>query len=485
MKAMERCARVAFTLALLIAGASVIHAQWESRRSDLPDWENGQAISVIDSNTAVVSANGVHRTIDAGLHWMSLGGPSGMWTPCDVSAPDTSAVWAAMGDGRILKWEQSSGSWLEQYRDTNATTFMNYVKMFDTQHGIAMGDARNTSGPAIFLRTTDGGTHWVSVNDSAFGGYSGSVWNRLDFLSLDVGYFFESGVYPQKLYKTTDGCQHWEATALPESLYVEGMNFYSAELGLAHSQVLKNVNGNWIYSRYIARTIDGGASWQVFDAPENIWGGVFAFLPENPAKVWMTDDVKLYFSADTGRTWTEKLDKGGRDIQFTDSLYGWMLGDKGVLYYTSNGGDPPSAVRSRWEGPRGFALEQNYPNPFSAGGGSASGGNPTTRIRYIVGRVVAPSGASSSGVEPFGSPRRSTLSPPEGRVQWVEGPAVNNVRLIVYDVLGREVAVLVNERKAPGMYEVTFDASGLASGTYLYRMTAGSFQETKPMLLLK
>ena len=85
--------------------------------------------------------------------------------------------------------------------------------------------------------------------------------------------------------------------------------------------------------------------------------------------------------------------------------------------------------------PSSIALDQNYPNPF----------NPTTTIRYNIGGVVALSGAHLSGVE---------------------GRASTNVRLVVYDILGREVSVLVNERKNAGSYEVKFDASSLASGVY-------------------
>jgi hypothetical protein len=59
------------------------------------------------------------------------------------------------------------------------------------------------------------------------------------------------------------------------------------------------------------------------------------------------------------------------------------------------------------------------------------------------------------------------------------------VRLVVYDVLGREVAVLVNERKAPGSYEVRFDGSSLPSGVYFYRLETGTFVQTRKMVLLK
>jgi hypothetical protein len=59
------------------------------------------------------------------------------------------------------------------------------------------------------------------------------------------------------------------------------------------------------------------------------------------------------------------------------------------------------------------------------------------------------------------------------------------VKLAVYDLLGREVAVLVNEKKAAGSYAVRFEGTGLASGMYFYRLASGSFTRTLPMLLLK
>jgi hypothetical protein len=57
--------------------------------------------------------------------------------------------------------------------------------------------------------------------------------------------------------------------------------------------------------------------------------------------------------------------------------------------------------------------------------------------------------------------------------------------LVVYDVLGQETEVLLNELRAPGSYEVKFDASGLATGVYFYRLTAGSFVQTLKMLVVK
>ena len=104
--------------------------------------------------------------------------------------------------------------------------------------------------------------------------------------------------------------------------------------------------------------------------------------------------------------------------------------------------------------PQQFSIEQNYPNPF----------NPSTKIRYSV-----PSAPLSLG---------------EGQ----------GVRLVIYDVLGNEVATLVNEEKPAGVYEVEFDASKLSSGIYFYKLSAtggvGSpqgqaFTQTKKMQLIK
>jgi hypothetical protein len=93
-----------------------------------------------------------------------------------------------------------------------------------------------------------------------------------------------------------------------------------------------------------------------------------------------------------------------------------------------------------------FILFQNYPNPF----------NPTTKIKYTIPANVILNGAKNL-----------------------------NVSIKVYDVLGNEVAALVNEEKQPGTYGINFDGSNLSSGIYFYTLTAGGYKSTKKLTLIK
>jgi hypothetical protein len=64
-------------------------------------------------------------------------------------------------------------------------------------------------------------------------------------------------------------------------------------------------------------------------------------------------------------------------------------------------------------------------------------------------------------------------------------PVASDVKLVVYDLLGREVTMMVNDRKEAGSYEVKFDGTGLASGVYFYRLQAGYFVQTQKLILLR
>lgn len=159
----------------------------------------------------------------------------------------------------------------------------------------------------------------------------------------------------------------------------------------------------------------------------------------------------IYGDYGSGKTWaltydgiTPPLNQLLTDESFLISSFGVdENNDMYLLEYSSSAGrirklTGPSNDVGEHSVPTGFALEQNYPNPF----------NPDTRIRFEI---------RGSGF----------------------------VSLKVHDLLGREVATLVNEVKAPGAYEVVFDAGGLPSGIYCYQLRAGSFLATKKMVLMR
>jgi hypothetical protein len=109
----------------------------------------------------------------------------------------------------------------------------------------------------------------------------------------------------------------------------------------------------------------------------------------------------------------------------------------------------PDAVKKLGnEIPLNFALYQNYPNPF----------NPVTKIKFEI---------------------------PLLRGVAAEGGRGVSVRLIIYDIIGREIAILVNEKLKPGTYEVEWDGSNFPSGVYFYKLQAGNYEESKKMILMK
>jgi hypothetical protein len=109
-----------------------------------------------------------------------------------------------------------------------------------------------------------------------------------------------------------------------------------------------------------------------------------------------------------------------------------------IKNWLATGKDGGTSVATQPGIPSKYELSQNYPNPF----------NPLTKIKYSV-------------------------------------PQYSNIILKVFDLLGNEIETLVNEEKPAGTYELTWSAASLPSGVYFYQLRAGSFVETKKMMLMK
>ncbi len=228
----------------------------------------------------------------------------------------------------------------------------------------------------------------------------------------------------------------------------------------------------------IYRSTNNGISWKKQDSLILGYSSV-SVISGTPGGDLLASSDKLYRSTNNGYNWTVITDFGFRDLIFTPS--GYLLGVKtnwegvmisfdsgfswgfineglitkrpGVFCADSSGtiyfGTDGSSVYKTDETylklnnvqisvPVGYMLSQNYPNPF----------NPNTNIRLQI-------------------------------------PEKGFVNLIVYDIIGRQVAVLVNEELSAGVYNVDFDASHLASGVYFCKLIADEFADVKKMMLVR
>jgi hypothetical protein len=194
-----------------------------------------------------------------------------------------------------------------------------------------------------------------------------------------------------------------------------------------------------LYSGPVHRSSDGGQHWSSSGSGMPAATVVTGFI-KSMGLVFAGTWDGLFVSSDQGATWDSvnsglpnrmvlSLAVAGRSLYAgtPDGVF-----ERDLSEITSVGSDASISV------PAQTILYQNYPNPF----------NPTTDIRYQISDI-------------------------------------GYLKLAVYDILGREVAVLVDEVKFPGSYSVTWDATGCASGVYYCRLTAGSTVTTKQMVLLR
>jgi hypothetical protein len=188
----------------------------------------------------------------------------------------------------------------------------------------------------------------------------------------------------------------------------------------------------------VLKTTDGGTNWSSQTIGRIQLNSVY-FTDKNTGWAVGVDGIILN-TTNGGIDWT--FQTYGADylssIYFTDKNTGWIVGDYGTILKTTNGGITFVAGDNNAIQPNGFILHQNYPNPF----------NPSTKIEFTI-------------------------------------PKSSLVNLTVYNVLGEEIETLVNETKASGNYEVNFNSVNLPSGIYFYKLQAGSFAQTKKMILMK
>jgi hypothetical protein len=337
-----------------------------------------------------------------------------------------------------------------------------------------------SSGSEIF-RTTDVGSNWYPVFGAAFLDEFYSVF----FIDSNTGWIAGKNAQMSKglIYKTTDGGNDWLLLrndtlktyasvffADADNGWVSGWAgniLYSSNGGTNWSTQVSGTNSNlnsiffidnfigWTAgsSGTILKTINGGTpvellsftatanvnavilNWSTATETNNSGFEILRFV-QNDNDEWN----KIGFVPGHGTT-TETQHYSFTDNDVKPGKYQYKLKQidyDGTFEYSQ-------IVEVEIPFVNEFALSQNYPNPF----------NPSTKIKYEI---------------------PASLNPSKGGTL---------VQLVLYDILGREVTVLVNEEKQAGEYEVEFNGANLPSGIYFYRLKAGEFTQTKKMILLK
>jgi len=275
-----------------------------------------------------------------------------------------------------------------------------------------------------------------------------------------------------RLWRSTNNGLSWEYYELPYFAVVYSIdsdsigNLYA---GTTHGTFISTNNGDsWSNNHLTSNFIPSIIITKNNTALAGTWGeGIYRstnlgssweqtsltilqikdFISDQNGFIWAATDSGIFKSIDDGVNWL-LVDNSGLTNYNINAI---AIDPEGFIVVGADSGKVFRTVESTTDVKQEsflykFSLSQNYPNPF----------NPVTKIKYII------------PASPKSSPMERTF-----------------VQLLVYDLLGREVTVLVNEEKQPGVYETVFDGSNLSSGVYLYRLTAGEFSETKKLVLLK
>jgi hypothetical protein len=292
----------------------------------------------------------------------------------------------------------------------------------------------------------------------------GTEWSALHEIVLYTDYNYNNIKLTEINYHPVDEIAGQDTISDNEFEFLELKNISSVPVNLSGFYFIDGVE----YT-FPARATINPEEFIVLASNENKFNDRYGFLPfgkfsgqldnggEKITLVTSSNDTVFSVKYNDKSPWPETADGGGyslvtKEINPTGDLNDAMNWIASSAVNGSPGKDDPVStdVKSKNSSlPEEFILSQNYPNPF----------NPVTRIKFSI-----PIGAycSAGGETPL---------------HWVT--------LKVYDVLGNLVAVLLNEEKPAGEYEVVIDGGKLSSGVYFYQLKSGSFTSTKKMLLLK
>jgi hypothetical protein len=353
-------------------------------------------------------------------------------------------------------------SWSTDSRLTNTAGFSWYpsVSLSGMDARLVWQDDRNGNYEIYYKRSTDGGISWGAdtrlTNNSFVSAYPSIAVNG-NILHA-VWYDNRDGNFEIYCKRSTDGGLNWGAdTRLTNNSSASVFPSVSASGTLVNIVWSDNRDGN--YEIYCKRSTDDGLNW---GTDTRITGN--SAFSENPSVsvsgqtvhiVWDDNrdgNYEIYFnrSTDGGVNWSAdtRLTNNAGDSKYPSVSVSGSLVNVVWCDNTENNweiyckrdpaGNPVGITNTNSDIPKVFSLSQNYPNPF----------NPTTKISF--------------SIADFGS-----------------------VSVKVFDITGKEVAVLVNEELNPGRYNANFDAGNFGSGVYFYKIDAGKFIQTKKMILIK
>ena len=403
---------------------------------DFPSSNNGYAIG--RRGSGLTSTSLIIKSTDGGENWEVSDSLPNSWF-LDLHFINESKGWVVGSNfsnstGFILQTENGGNSWSTQFSYPGlAVTSIDFTDELNGWASFSTGDS--------LLHSTNGGISWEIIA-------TGNSIKAKEILFINpntgwvVGYLSPS--LSAKIIKTTNGGSSWQDIS-PQNIYdiLYTIDFVSEQTGWVageHGKVFRTTNGGLSWTRI---WMD---NWPAFKSID--------FVNENVGWI-VTDELfwgyesSLFYTTNGGDNWELKVKIPGSEgsIFMMDQNTGWLVSGHnvfsepqvGFVYKTTNGGVTFIEEEKKHDVILNeFYLSQNYPNPF----------NPNTKFTYSV---------AVSGI----------------------------VTLKIFDILGSEVLTLVNEEKPAGNYEITWYAANLPSGVYFYRLKAGSFVQTRKMILLK
>jgi photosystem II stability/assembly factor-like uncharacterized protein len=389
--------------------------------------------------------------------------------------------WICGDSGTVLRTTNMGYNWVNVSVSGNPSS-VTMVNIFgiDANNAITAG----VLSPTTWVwKTTNGGTNWNIVFIQQ-GGCINSIWMKNTSIGIMVGNPV-GGRW--SIWKTTNGGLNWDSAGL----YLAG----AGENGFRNALYC---DSNWIWfgtnNCKIYRSTNFGSSWSVQSTgtEQNIYS--LCFYLGSPNGTGFAGGANLLKTTNGGLNWFTQPSIGSGNISgITYGMWIWLIRSGPIIYFNNS-----SKWQTAYTAPAGNFTHmssiksvhklQEFPIDLSFWAVRSNGG--ITHFRYVEGIIKLGTdipyqfSLSQNYPNPFNPVTKIKFSIPLSR-GVSEGRGVL-VKLLIYDILGREIATLVNEQLQPGTYEVEWDGSNYPSGVYFYQLSINNEQlVTKKMVLIK